>query len=221
MTIQDALFSEVQNAVDRNQPELNVSRTDNLIILEGLFVVSGPNGPFDSYQIKAGITAGSPAEEPVVFEEGGRIPRTADRHVFPKDGNCCLGVWEEWLLTASDCRFETFLTGPMHDYFVSQTYYEVNKKWPFGERSHGIAGVVEAFSEILGVKQDRQVVAAYLRLVCRQHLGGHAVCPCDSGRRLRDCHRGEVEALRGKVPRDVARRMLRQVDTSKKFRKVP
>lgn len=138
MTIPDALYSEVQKAVAQHQPELSVSRTERLIILEGQFLACGPDGPvdtpdgvFDSYKIQAGVTAGFPAEEPVVFETGGRIPRIADRHVFPEGGNCCLGVWEEWLLTAPDHRFETFLTGPMHDYFVSQTHFEVNGSWPY------------------------------------------------------------------------------------------
>ena len=83
VTISDALYSDVQQAVDHHQPELTVSRTDSFIILKGLFAVSGPDGPFDSYQIQARITASFPMEEPEVFEMGGRITRIADRHVFP------------------------------------------------------------------------------------------------------------------------------------------
>lgn len=119
VTISDTLISEIQQAIEKHQPELSLFKTDRLINLEGTFVVSGPKGPFDSYRIKACIRAGFPVQEPIIFEEGGRIPRTADRHIFPEYGNCCLGVWEEWLVTAPDHQFETFLTGPMHDYFVS------------------------------------------------------------------------------------------------------
>ncbi|WP_240602819.1 SEC-C metal-binding domain-containing protein [Paracoccus endophyticus] len=215
MTIPDALFSEVQQAVDRHQPELTASRTDNLIILEGLFVVSGPDGPFDSYQIKAGITAGFPAEEPVVFEEGGRIPRIADRHVFPKDGNCCLGVWEEWLLRAPDHRFETFFTGLMHDYFVSQTYYEVNGVWPFGERSHGMLGVLEAYADLLGIALDAKIISDHLLLLSRQQIKGHALCPCGSGRRLRQCHSDDFQRLTRQIPPFIAKRMYSTISPKK------
>lgn len=207
MTISDALFSEVQQAVGRHQPELAISRTDSHIILDGLFVVSGPDGPFDFYQLLAGIAVGFPAEEPWVFEKGGRIPRTADRHVFPKDGNCCLGVWEEWLLTSPDHRFETYLTGPMHDYFVSQTYYEVNGVWPFGERSHGMLGVLEAYADLLGIAPDAKIITNYLRLLSRQQIKGHAFCPCGSGRRLRRCHSNDLHRLTRKISPFMAQRM--------------
>ncbi|MDF2142943.1 SEC-C metal-binding domain-containing protein [Paenirhodobacter sp. CAU 1674] len=211
MTISDDFYSEVQHAVVKHQPELTISRTDSLIILEGLFVVSGPAGPFDSYQIKAGITGGFPAEEPVVFEEGGRIPRIADRHVFPDHGNCCLGVWEEWLLSAQDLRFETLLTGRMHDYFVSQTYYEAHGEWPFGERSHGMRGVLEAYSDLLGIASDEKVIADYLHLLSRQTIKGHALCPCGSGRRLRQCHSDDIQRLSQKIPYFMAKRMYRTI----------
>lgn len=211
MTISDGFFSEVQQAIAKHQPELTVSRAHGLIILDGSFVVSGPAGPFDSYQIKAGITAGFPAEEPAVFEEGSRIPRIADRHVFPKDGNCCLGVWEEWLLTAPDHRFETFLTGPMHDYFVSQTYYEAHGVWPFGERSHGILGITESYADLLGIAPDKKIIADYLHLLSRQTIKGHARCPCGSGRRLRQCHSDDLQRLSREIPPFMAKRMYRTV----------
>lgn len=207
VTISDDFYSEVQNAVAKLQPELTVLRSDTLVILEGLFVVSGPSGPFDSYQIKAGVTGSFPADEPLVFEEGGRIPRIADRHVFPDHGNCCLGVWEEWLLTGPDHRFEAFLTGPMHDFFVSQTYYEVHGEWPFGERSHGRLGVLEAYSDLLGVAPDARIISEYLHLLSRQKIKGHALCPCGSGKRLRQCHSNDLQGLSRKIPRFMAKRM--------------
>lgn len=216
VTILDSFFSEVQQAVAKHQPELTVSRADCLIILEGLFVVSGPAGPFDSYKIKARITTGFPEEEPVVFEKGGRIPWIGDRHVFPKDGNCCLCVWEEWLLTAPDHRFETFLTDPMHDYFVSQTYYEINSVWPFGERSHGRLGVLEAYADLLGsAPDDAKIIADYLQLLSRQTIKGHALCPCGSGRRLRQCHRDDLQNLSRKIPPFMAARMFRTIASLK------
>ncbi|MEM5491846.1 SEC-C domain-containing protein [Hoeflea sp. AS16] len=215
MTIPDTLLTDVQQAVDIHQPELAVSSTDTFIVLEGLFVVSGPEGPFDAYQVKVLITAGFPTENPVVFEQGGRIPRTVNRHVFPEEGSCCLGVWEEWLLTAPDHRFETFLTGPMQDYFISQTYFEANGMWPFGERSHGMLGVVEAYSDLLEVPQDAKIIVAYLNLLSLSQIKGHQLCPCGSGRRLRHCHRDELQRLSSKVSPLMAKRMLGSISPKK------
>ncbi len=100
LTVPGDILAQVQEAVAAHQPELNFTTIKDILVLEGLFVVSAPEGAFDSFQVKIGVSAGFPWEEPVVFEAGNRIPKVANRHVFPEHGNCCLGVWEEWLLTA-------------------------------------------------------------------------------------------------------------------------
>ena len=48
------LLEEIEHAVAAHQPELVVSTTDALILLEGRFVVSGPSGPFDFYEVRVG-----------------------------------------------------------------------------------------------------------------------------------------------------------------------
>ena len=215
VTIRDALLIDVQRAVEQYQPELTISTANGVIILEGLFVVSGPLGPFDSYQIWTGIPASFPEDEPVVFETGRRIPRIVDRHVFPKHGNCCIGIWEEWLLTTPDHRFETFLNGIMHDYFVSQTYYEAKGEWPFGERSHGALGVLESYADLLGLAPGAKIVADYLDLLSRQKIKGHAWCPCGSGKRLRQCHSDELRELSSRISPAMAKRMHQTIAPKK------
>lgn len=211
LTVAEDLQTQVKQAVSAHQPELDVTTTDDIIILEGLFVVSGPQGPFDSYQVRVGVPAGFPCEEPIVFETGDRIPKDIDRHVFPKGGNCCLGVWEEWLLTTADHTFESFLTGAMHDYFVSQTYFEAKSEWPFGQRPHGYAGVLESYADLLGVEADATSVIEHLRLLSMNEVKGHHLCPCGSGRKLRQCHRGKMDELKKRIPSAMARRMFNRV----------
>jgi hypothetical protein len=215
LNVPDGLLAEVQQAVDARQPELNVTTTKDLIVVDGLFVVSGPQGPYDSFQVKVAVSAGFPLQEPVVLETGGRIPKIAERHVYPNDGNCCLGVWEEWLLTAPDHTFETFLTGVLHDYLVSQTYFEARGEWPFGQRSHGYAGILESFAELMDVENDATVVIEHLRLLSMNELKGHHPCPCGSGRKLRQCHRNKADELKKQIPSAFARRMLNRIAPKK------
>ena len=129
LTVRVDLLAQVQQVVAARQPELTEKTTDDNNILNGPFVVYGPKGPFDAFHVSVGVPAGFPWEEPVVFETGDRIPKVADRHAFPQRGDCCLGVWEEWLLTAPDHSFDTFLTGVMHDYLLGQTYFEAKGEW--------------------------------------------------------------------------------------------
>ncbi len=211
MTIPTPLLEEIQRAVVTHQPELGVSTTDTLIILEGQFVVSGPSGPFDFYEVRVGVGPEYPAREPIVFETGGRIPKDIDRHIFPKHGDCCLGVWEEWLLTSPDHRFETFLTGPMHDYFITQSHFEATGEWPFGERSHGKQGILESYADLLQLPCDESIVAANLRVLSREQIKGHTLCPCGSGEKMRNCHRSELEDLKQHIPTFMAEMMYRRI----------
>jgi len=202
------LLQEVRQAVVAHQPELAITTSGNSIVLTGPFVISGGDGPFDSYEVEVVIKAGFPAEEPVVFETGGRIPREIDRHIFPETGTCCVGVWEEWLFGPNKLTVKFFLTVIMHDYFVSQTYFDFKGGWPFGERSHGIAGVIEGYADLLGVQINVAIVSSHLRLLSQKQIKGHARCPCGSGERVRSCHRKELDALKQRLDPLVAKRML-------------
>ena len=207
-TAQNDLLTAFSSAVAAHQPELAVTSSNHTVCLEGRFVVKSAEGPFDAFDVWISVSAGFPVDEPEVYETGGRIPRVADRHVFEDSGACCLGVWEEWLLRAARHAPAAFLTGPLHDFFLSQCWYESTGEWPFGDRSHGRLGILEAYCEILGIDLDLGKARAYLRLLSKRSIKGHTKCPCASGRRLRDCHREKLEALQDGISPLIASRML-------------
>ena len=99
------LLAEVQDFVAKQQPELVVSLHQGFVVVEGKLAINGPLGDFDVYEINMGVSSDFPFSAPVVYETGGRVPRIADRHVFEDHENCCLGVWEEWLIMSSDIVF--------------------------------------------------------------------------------------------------------------------
>jgi len=202
------LLAEFSSAVTAHQPELMVTSDKNLVLLEGKFIISASEGPFDTYDIQAMVPPAFPLEEPAVFETGGRIPKVVARHVFEDLGNCCLGVWEEWLLRSHDTSAAAFLAGPLHDYFLSQSYYEAKGEWPFGQRSHGNLGVLEAYCDVLGIDPDLSKARAHLSLLSKKSVKGHAMCPCGSGLRLRHCHRDKIDELRARISSAIAKRML-------------
>lgn len=205
----ESLLQEIQVALDAHQPELEAEESENHISVHGKFVLSGPAGPFDVFEIFIGVEDEFPLSEPIVLEPAGRIPHIPDRHVFPRHGICCLGVWEEWLVNSADHSFEAFLLGPLHSYFVSQSEFERTGRWPFGERSHGDEGIIEAYSDLLGVEKDREKVVSYLRLIRQCELKGHAICPCGCRQRLRNCEFPRLKRLREKIPPWIAQRGLK------------
>lgn len=194
----DRYLEHVDTVLRRLQPELGSSIVNRNICISGNLICTGDEGPFDTFEISAVLPIGFPLVEPYVWETGERIPRTADRHIYPKPGNCCLCVWEEWLWGKPRAGFEDFLTGPLHSYFVSQSLFELTGKWPFGERDHDRAGldqaVVKMLSDIPIVQVDR-----VLAILSQPKIKGHARCPCGSGRRLRNCHHRELESAQKRL----------------------
>ncbi|MGK7653205.1 SEC-C metal-binding domain-containing protein [Roseovarius sp. B08] len=62
-----------------------------------------------------------------------------------------------------------------------------------------------------GASPDEKTIADYLRLLSRQTIKGHSICPCGSGRRLRKCHEDDLENLRRMIPPVIAKRMHRTI----------
>jgi hypothetical protein len=62
-----------------------------------------------------------------------------------------------------------------------------------------VEGVIEYYSELLGMKKS-PLIAEFMRLLARKNrLKGHERCLCGSGERLRNCHRELLYSIREKV----------------------
>lgn len=205
------LAAEIADAVAGFQPWLTVEDFDDGFRISGDFFLTGPEGPFDHFQIDILVGLEYPAFSPFVFETGGRIPRKIDRHIYEDPGCCCLNVWEEWLITATDHSFRGFLEGPVHTYFLNQWFFEKDGTWRFGDRAHGIEGVITAYAEALRIGNNLAEVRRYLRVLSQEWPKGHQLCPCGSGQKLRHCHHQEIGALHQQVTPYLAQRMLQRL----------
>jgi hypothetical protein len=148
---------------------------------------------------------------PVVREIGGRIPRIDDRHIST-DGTACLLVPEEWLLAGAQ-SLRAFLDGPIKNFFLGRLLVEAGKPWPFGQRSHGYEGLLEAYMELL-VIDDPTRVTAYFDCLRRNAIKGHIECPRGSNKRLRYCHRAELQELAKRIPQHVAQQAFDRLKRS-------
>lgn len=207
---QAALIADIQAAIDEYQPTLRICETDPITVIEGSLVLSGPEGAFDHYDIRIEVDPQFPLLEPRITETGGRIPRTTARHVN-SNGTCCVVVWEQWVIDAADTSFGGFLSGPLHDFFLSQWLFDRTGRWRFGERPHFAAGLVQAYAEVLGTEPQQKSVLYSLRLLAKDWPKGHWLCPCGSGLIIRKCHREEVWRLHVRVPPQIARQMLQRL----------
>jgi hypothetical protein len=98
-------LEEVKAAIAFDQPKLRASASNHKIHIQGAYlvfekdVVAAPDGPIAEFDVRAEFPDLYPRWEPKVFEVGGRNPREPERHINPDD-DCCVTVWENWLVTA-------------------------------------------------------------------------------------------------------------------------
>ncbi len=193
------LYAQIVREVKAVYRNLYFSTQDDIVYLKGSFPISDGERVIDRYQIEVEFPLDFPDSLPIVRELGGRIPRNADRHIFKQDDALCLFVADEASWVCPDrSDFLGFLDGPVRNFLISQTVFDLTGKWPFGQRSHGAKGLFEFYAEKLAAS-DVQVVLKLMDLMRKKEIKGHWPCPCGSGKRLRDCHYRIVREFRQKT----------------------
>jgi hypothetical protein len=157
------------------------------------------------YSIAVCLPDAYPRDVPVMFCNDPKLPVDIDRHILD-DGRACLGVAAEvqhkW---KSAPNIVSFLDEFVAPFLAWQVYYDAYScPPPWDQRSHGKQGIWEFYAEILGLEGSTNI-EGFMDLLARKNTpGGHELCPCGSGKRLRSCHRVAVSAARENVSwRDV------------------
>jgi hypothetical protein len=158
----------------------------------------------DSYDLR--IEVGPyPETLPKVFETGGRITRKVDEHVFESSGRLCLG---------SDLRLRQTI-GPKLDlvafadhclvpFLYATTRRKSEGRFVLGELPHGNAGLYQDYQAILGVRDEKAVLAALRILAVKPSVANRHPCPCGCGKRLILCdYRQRITEFRRLAPRKV------------------
>ncbi len=199
----DLLGREIEQVYEV-YPDLNFSddsRGD--LTVKGTFPVVHEDVVLDRYKMFMSVPREYPRCMPVLRETGNRIPRSMDRHIN-SDGTACLFVPDElakWLPEGSTML--DLLRGPVHSFFLSQTYFERTRSWPFGERPHGYAGVLHAYAEVVE-STDVGVGRRVMEVMAMKKANKRMLCPCGSGKRLLHCHLKEIASAAEVFSPDVA-----------------
>lgn len=206
----------LRQELDTIYPDLGVIIDEGHVHVRGSYAIVHEGKELDRFQVDITWPA-TESEAPIFREVGGRIPRHDDRHV-QADGSACVGVPEEWLLRPKpEQTLRKYLEEPVRDFLIWQALVEKGEPAPWDGRSHGMRGLEESYSEMLGIR-DPNAIPRYLELLILKKVKGHLSCPCGSGMRLRDCHRQHVLDLRERIPRSVAKSAL---DRLKATRRAP
>jgi hypothetical protein len=205
------LLEELRKRVAREYSDLAFYRDEDELFIRGVFPVSYNEEILEKYEIEI-LVPKDKEEVPLVWETGGRIPRHEDNHVNPLGGELCLFVPDEaWIHYPPGSDILDLLKGPVRNFFIGVSLHLRGQPWPFGERSHGVPGIVESYADVLGTT-DTGSIRRYLDLLSRANIKGHWTCPCGSGEKIRKCHGELIRDLHSKIPAKVAKKSLQRLD---------
>lgn len=184
-------------------PGLSVRQAGDVVLIEGIFDVRCGDAVIDTFLISIEVDGEYPKKQPVCREVGGRIPATAEHHMNA-NGTMCLGVPEDiWSRMQGTFEINSFIESCLRPFLIGASCKLRGEPWPFGERAHGAAGIVEFYGERLGTLDESRVLDI-IAMVSAPHVRGHWQCPCGSGRVLRRCHQAELLELRERaIPRQL------------------
>jgi hypothetical protein len=203
---------KIRTEVQEVYPNLHFYPLNERVVVRGTLPIIDAGTELDRYSVEIVLLADYPTALPLVWETDGKIPRNVDHHVS-ESGQACLFIPDErWKIYPPGTTFLQFLNGPVRNFFLGQSVFRRTGEWPFGQRRHRSAGILEYYGELLRT-DDETVILCYLECLSRPTLKGHWPCPCKSGKRVRDCHRHQIKDLREKIPCEFAKKSLRSVTT--------
>lgn len=130
---------------------------------------------------------------PYVIETGGKISKNYPHRY--SDGGLCLetdGRIKIECIQNNEFDFDVWFNHFLIPYFFSFEYYNRFGEFPFGERPHGSKGIIEYYQELFRLDSPEQTKNFLLQISKMKCYRGHLLCPCGSGKRIRNCHKIEV-----------------------------
>lgn len=197
-----AALPQLEQTLSQCYPTMHAIVSDGVVTVKGTFPVVHDGHEIDRYKLSIALPDDYPQSMPSVWETGERIPRIADRHVFPKSGALCLGVPAAlWIALDGNFTIDRVLEIPVRNYLIGNSMVEAGDKWPYGECAHGADGMLEFFQDTIGTSNP-MTVAMLLNDLFKGKVKGHWPCPCGSGAIIRKCHADAIGRLRV-VPQEI------------------
>lgn len=148
----------------------------------------------ENFRLQVIVPADYPANIPQVKEVSGAIDPGYE-HLY-RNGALCLGVQGELLIEQLEKpSLVALLDGPIRSYLYSYLFHERYGRYPFGDRAHGAAGILQYYEELFG-ETDPVRTIKLLEAVCLDGYRGHLPCPCGSGLIARKCHGKDILRLK-------------------------
>lgn len=186
-------YINIDNVLTKN-PDLCIEKNDDHTPrrVHGIFIMNSSYNDVcfcNEYSISIDLKS----IPPQVTETRGAVPKDYPHRYM--NGKLCLEATPRIMIECThnnDFDFECWFNGFLTPYFFTLEYYKRFGDYPFGERSHGITGILEYYKEYFNLTSIQQTRAFLKQVSKMKRYRGHLLCPCGSKKRIRNCHRDEV-----------------------------
>ena len=156
----------------------------------------------NSFKILISFSPDYPNSLPHAFELDGKIE--SSYHHFLSDGSLCLGTEIDlYKIFSENPCLDTFMTEILNPYLYRWLYIKRFGKEPWTDRSHGNMGIIESYAEALDISSDKNTVKKFLVLLLENKTRANSLCPCNSGEKVKCCHRKKLDKLSTKIPAQI------------------
>lgn len=156
----------------------------------------------DDFRIRISFPNDYPCKIPQAFEIDGKID--LGYHHFQSDGSLCLGTEIDlYMIFSNNPCLDTFMTEILNPYLYRWLYIKRFGKEPWTDRSHGNMGIIESYAEALEIPADKNIVKEFLALLMEKNTRANSLCPCNSGKKVKCCHKKKLEKLLNKIPQQI------------------
>lgn len=136
---------------------------------------------------------------PSLYVDG--VEAIADRHINQTlDHRACLcsPFIENQYLTPV-FSFKKYFEELVMPFLYGQLFYDKEKRWPWGDLSHGSIGLLESYYILHDPNKARECLERLPKdlqnwsrikelLLLKNFIKGHTLCLCGKGNKIRDCH---------------------------------
>jgi hypothetical protein len=123
---------------------------------------------------------------PQVYDLSNKISQNNPHRYY--DGRLCLSAdVEQNIYFAEGGDFPGWYKEFVIPYFYAMEYYLKYRIYPAGDRSHNEQGILESYCDIFNIYNEENLMEVLKYIICVSYRG-HNLCPCSSGKRVRNCH---------------------------------
>ncbi len=187
-------------------------RSEKLPSLVGQIDIVDEDGAIiETFNVSIQYTKRFPNAYPLVYETGGRFPKTnPDLHVN-SDGTLCLNVEQDEILgTRSGITTIDFIQKVLIPNLAWRVCKLEGLTTELKEHRHGVAGIVDSYKEKLGTDNLSLILLLIGNAALNQLPERNELCLCGSGKKYKHCHCQAIESIT-LINRDILTRHFKAI----------